>query len=387
MFRNKNSNIAAVLVSIIVILALAACAAPTPQVIEKEVVVEKVVKETVVVEKEKIVEKEVVQTVEVEKEVVVEKAAGSPLEGTHMKVAAVFPGPVNDAGWTTSAYLGLVALRDKYGYEIAYSERVAVADAAQIMREYAEAGYDVVLAHGFEYADPIYEVAQEYPDTNFIQNNGSADDLENLYTITFSAGEGGYFMGRLACQITESGKVAYIAGTEFPILSHHMKMSRQACEDIGKGDVEVIESYVGAWDDPAKAKELAAAAIEQGVDVLILEADAGDPGTVEAAKEAAEAGKYIRVISWVKDKNYLAPNIVIGGWEERVPRNIEYCVEKIAKGEPGGHFAIGLEEGAVALNPFYGLVSPEVENDIVTTLQKYMEDPGSLPNLEVRTDL
>ena len=47
---------------------LAGCPAPTPQVIEKEVVVEKPVVETVVVEKEVVVEKPVVETVVVEKE-------------------------------------------------------------------------------------------------------------------------------------------------------------------------------------------------------------------------------------------------------------------------------------------------------------------------------
>ncbi len=61
----------AVLAIMTILGMVAACATPTPEVIEKEVVVEKVVKETVVVEKEKVVEKEVVQTVEVEK--VVEK--------------------------------------------------------------------------------------------------------------------------------------------------------------------------------------------------------------------------------------------------------------------------------------------------------------------------
>ena len=54
-------------------LAVAACAAPTPEVVEKEVVVEKPVIQTVVVEKEVVVEKPVVETVIVEKEVVVEK--------------------------------------------------------------------------------------------------------------------------------------------------------------------------------------------------------------------------------------------------------------------------------------------------------------------------
>ena len=49
--------------------------------------------------------------------------------------------------------------------------------------------------------------------------------------------------------------------------------------------------------------------------MLILEADAGDLGTIEAAKEAQAKGNTdLRVISWVKDKNYLAPDLVIGGW-------------------------------------------------------------------------
>jgi len=55
------------------LLMAAACARPTPQVIEKEVVVEKPVVQTVVVKEEKVVEKPVVETVVVEKEKVVEK--------------------------------------------------------------------------------------------------------------------------------------------------------------------------------------------------------------------------------------------------------------------------------------------------------------------------
>lgn len=54
---------------VLVAMLLVACPAPTPQVIEKEVVVEKPVVETVVVEKEVVVEKPVVETVIVEKEV------------------------------------------------------------------------------------------------------------------------------------------------------------------------------------------------------------------------------------------------------------------------------------------------------------------------------
>ena len=58
---------------VIVSILAVACAAPTPEVVKEEVVVEKEVPVTVVVEKEVVVEKVVIQTVEVEKEVVVEK--------------------------------------------------------------------------------------------------------------------------------------------------------------------------------------------------------------------------------------------------------------------------------------------------------------------------
>ena len=59
--------------TIVLALLLAACAAPAPEVIEREVIVEKPVPVTVEVEKEVIVEKPVVETVVIEKEVIVEK--------------------------------------------------------------------------------------------------------------------------------------------------------------------------------------------------------------------------------------------------------------------------------------------------------------------------
>ena len=66
---------------------VAACAQPTPQIIEKEVPVEKVVKETVVVEKEVPVEKTVKETVVVEKEKVVEKVVTATPEPAKYKEA------------------------------------------------------------------------------------------------------------------------------------------------------------------------------------------------------------------------------------------------------------------------------------------------------------
>ena len=45
--------------------------------------------------------------------------------------------------------------------------------------DYASAGYDVVIGHGYEFGDPALEVAETYPDTKFIctEADVSADNV------------------------------------------------------------------------------------------------------------------------------------------------------------------------------------------------------------------
>ena len=73
--------------ALLLALFATACAQATPEVIEKEVIVEKPVVETVVVEKEVIVEKPVIETVVVEKEVVV-TAPPEPVTLTYFTFSA-----------------------------------------------------------------------------------------------------------------------------------------------------------------------------------------------------------------------------------------------------------------------------------------------------------
>jgi putative chitobiose transport system substrate-binding protein len=86
MLGKKFAVTVAVLMTVSMVLSACAPAA-TPEVVEKEVVVEKPVVQTVVVEKEKVVEKPVVETVIVEKEVPVEKKVEVVVTATPVPVA------------------------------------------------------------------------------------------------------------------------------------------------------------------------------------------------------------------------------------------------------------------------------------------------------------
>jgi basic membrane protein A len=383
--------------SLLMVLAmvLAACgAAPEPETIIETVIVE------VEKEVEKQVEVEVTKEVEVIKEVEVEAPSAEAGYAEFLggkKYCAIFPGPVNDAGWTTAAYLGMINMRDNYGMDIAYREHVLPEETSDALREYAEAGCDALHAHGFEYFDQINEVSAEYPDKQFTQTSRGTGQDPNVIGLSFVSGEEGYFAGMAACMRSQTGKVGWVVGQTYPNLQWNQEQALVAFQDLVDAglvdepcEVEWLE--VGRWDDPAKAKELTAAAIEQGIDTFVMVADAGDPGIVEAIEEAREAGKEAWAVSGVKDKNYLGPEFVIGGYEELVLMQMELALKAWAdNGAPlGKDMPVGMREGAITWAPTYGLLSAEQEAFLVDVLECYLEegtDCEKMGDVQFRTDL
>ncbi|OUC09686.1 hypothetical protein RY27_01340, partial [Litorilinea aerophila] len=86
-------------------------------------------------------------------------------------IALVLIGPKDDNSWAEAAYNAL-QVQAEQGARTAYSESVADADVARVMREYAEEGFDIIIAHSFSYQDAVFEVAEEYPNVNFAWAGG-----------------------------------------------------------------------------------------------------------------------------------------------------------------------------------------------------------------------
>ena len=105
-----------------------------------------------------------------------------------LKAALLMSGVINDGGWNQSAYEGLVKLQDELGYEIAFTEKVQQADQANIMRDYAKKGFNLIVGHGFEYGDALVAVAAEYPEVKFAQVGGGSGGMEPNITSGFTIG-------------------------------------------------------------------------------------------------------------------------------------------------------------------------------------------------------
>ena len=85
-----------------------------------------------------------------------------------LKIALLTDGLFSDTGWGAFAYNAAHSLEIKYGYDIDFKENVAIPDIEIILREYANAGFDLIIAHGFEWGTPAIKVAKDYPSINFV---------------------------------------------------------------------------------------------------------------------------------------------------------------------------------------------------------------------------
>src|SRR5215208_6699395 len=143
-------------------------------------------------------------------------AAGAQEEGAAGKrVAVLFPGLVDDQSWNQAGFEGLTRLEDE-GAEIAYTERVNQSQQVEVFRNYAQQGYDIIVGHGGEYMDAALQVAAEYPDLQFAVTNGNKG-ADNVTSFTLSYRDMGLLAGALAGLMTESNKLAYVAGQEIPV--------------------------------------------------------------------------------------------------------------------------------------------------------------------------
>ena len=173
-----------------------------------------------------------------------EKAVGD------YKIALMLPGSINDQSWNATNYAGLVACNEQLGTNIEYMENVQAADYESTFRQYAERGYDLILAAGTQFDEAANAVAAEYPDTVFCVVNGSVSTGPNVAPIFPREYEGSYVAALIAGEVTENGQFATIGG--FPnqamenLLSVYEKVAVEIAKDRGIENAAAVRAYANS---------------------------------------------------------------------------------------------------------------------------------------------
>jgi len=214
-------------------------------------------------------------------------AGGEQETSTDVRMAAIFPGSIQDADYNMLGYVGLQEVGNHFGIEVAYSEKVAVPDAERVLREYAEAGFDIIWAHGNQFNGAAVKVGPDYPNQTFILevDDKPAELLDNFWYLERNYYTGFYVLGHLAGLKTETGVIGYVGGLELPFLRNEINAVNQALTDMNS-DARLEYVFVGDFNDPVKARQAAEGLIAQRADVIISAVNAGNFGLYTAIKEA-----------------------------------------------------------------------------------------------------
>lgn len=295
-------------------------------------------------------------------------------DGEGLKVALLLSGAANDQGWNQTAYEGTQKACEKYGYELAYTENLEVADISAAFADYASAGYDVVIGHGYEFGDPALEVAETYPDTKFICTEADAS-ADNVASYVMACEQTAYVEGIIAASTSESGKLGAIG----PIPGDSLVKIINGYEDGAKSvnlDIEVQTAWTNSFVDTQLAQEAAKAMIDNGVDVIKHCANACGNGAMTAA---VEAGIWCQGDSY--DQSSLAPDNILDSAIYNLDVVIDTALGSVADGSfEGDVYNLGMADGAVKV-----LLSDNLSDDVKATAQDAIDKIVS-GELEVERD-
>jgi basic membrane protein A and related proteins len=124
----------------------------------------------------------------------------NPAVAAKTKVAFALLGTIDDMGWTTAHYRGIEYLKKQLGdrIEISYTEKVTAANAEQVFRGYAMAGYNIIFATTFEHVDPCLIVARDFPKIIFDHCSGYKKNEPNMGNYFVRMYQAEYLAGYMA---------------------------------------------------------------------------------------------------------------------------------------------------------------------------------------------
>lgn len=233
-----------------------------------------------------------------------------------LSVAMVLPGLKTDEAFNQYTYEGMERAKKELGIDTAFREEVTQDEQLEVIRQFAQEGFEIVIGQGGQFGEALQTVAKEFPDKHFIfsvaTNTGG---VPNLTAATVSYSHAGYLAGIMAAHTTKNNKVAMILG-EWYDPHRQMEASFKAGLAAVKKDIEFTSVTTGSWSDVNKAREASLALIAGGYDVLFPCLDAAFVGVLAAAEDSTG----ISVVGSVVDMGKVAPKVTVGSvvfnWEE-----------------------------------------------------------------------
>jgi len=194
-------------------------------------------------------------------------------------------GGLGDKSFNDISEAGVIRARDELGIEYDVVQPTAIAEYEGFQRDYAKSGeYELIICVGFDQADALTVVSQEYPEQNF-----AIVDMvvvqPNVASLLFKSNDASFLVGAAAGMMTETGKVGFVGGMDIPLINDFY-VGYEAGVLWANPEATVLEPvYVGAWTDLTKGKEVAKSLADLGADGIYVVAGRSGLGALDAVSE------------------------------------------------------------------------------------------------------
>jgi alpha-glucoside transport system substrate-binding protein len=167
----------------------------------------------------------------------------------------------------------------------------------------ADDGADIVVGNAEFMGMPLADIAEKYPDVNFVSIIAS-DPLtkDNFLRVFPRQYQALYLEGLVAGALTETGHIGVVSA--FPSVQVIRRTAgfylgvQDAAELLGK-EITVFVKYAGDWYLPQEERDIAATLVDQyDVDVITHQTDSGSPLDVAIEKGIWFVGKDMDIVGF-----------------------------------------------------------------------------------------
>jgi basic membrane protein A len=263
-------------------------------------------------------------------------AAGDDKEA--IKVCVVYSGKLGDKSYNDSCNEGATKAATDFGVEIKSLEGTVATEWEANFLSACEDGYDLVICSSSNFQPYLEKYAPSYPDVKFAIIDTTVPG-DNIVSISFAQNQGSFLAGAAAAMFTEHAEIegvneeaiiGWVGGMEIPVLEDFY-IGYEAGAKYINPDIQILKTFVGAWDNPLEGKNHTLAKYDAGADIVMNVASGTGVGVLEGAKEA---GKY--AIGVDLNQDYDQPGSILTSMVKRVDTACYSVIEQVVNGTFAG---------------------------------------------------
>lgn len=220
------------------------------------------------------------------------------------KLAILTPEDPTDYGWNQQGYDAAKAVAEKLGLDFMPATGLGYGDVHPTLRELADDGASLLIAHASGYNTAAPEVGAEKGVAVAIVDRPNDSKEGAVADYTLSGHEGAYLAGVLAAKTTQTKAVGIVVSGEPPSWNSQSAAFAQGVKATN-ADVKILYAVIGpaAYSDAAGGRRVTDSVIGAGADVIFGQGDGATFGMLQATETAKSvSGGPVWFIDVIGDK-------------------------------------------------------------------------------------